>query len=197
MADLVRQVLYQGRWSAAARDLERDVLPMCRSEGMAIAPWGAIGQGHFQRKADMGKSKDGRSSATLTENEKKVGRSVKLSDWGSLTWSCVDLSRTRGRGGRAQGGEHHSRRAGVRDVQIPLCVPHHRGSTGRVSPPHLFLYHLKAERRSGRHLKANIGALDIHLTPEQVRAIDNALPFDYGQPMSEVSAFSCGGPART
>lgn len=38
-----------------------------------------------------------------------------------------------------------------------------------------------------RHLEANIGALDIHLTPTQIRKIDKALPFDYGQPMSEVS----------
>ena len=88
-------MLYQGRWSAAARDLERDVLPMCRSEGMAIAPWGAIGQGHFQRKADIGKSKDGRSSATLTENEKKVGRGVETGLEDHLTVSCADLSCTR------------------------------------------------------------------------------------------------------
>ena len=26
--------IYQGRWSAACRDIERDVLPMCISEGM-------------------------------------------------------------------------------------------------------------------------------------------------------------------
>ena len=29
-------VLYQGRWSASDRDLERDLLPMCISEGMTI-----------------------------------------------------------------------------------------------------------------------------------------------------------------
>lgn len=40
-----RQGFYQGRWSAVVRDLERGLLPMCREEGMAIAPWGAIGQG--------------------------------------------------------------------------------------------------------------------------------------------------------
>ena len=31
--------------------------------------------------------------------------------------------------------------------------------------------------------------LDIHLTPKQVAAIDAALPFDYGQPMSQVSGY--------
>ena len=66
------QVIYQGRWNAASRDIERDILPMCLTEGMAIAPWGAIGQGRFQRKADIGKSKDGRSSGQQTEEEVKV-----------------------------------------------------------------------------------------------------------------------------
>lgn len=40
--------VYQGRWSAAERDLERDIIPMCKAEGMAIAPWGALGGGYFK-----------------------------------------------------------------------------------------------------------------------------------------------------
>jgi aryl-alcohol dehydrogenase-like predicted oxidoreductase len=49
---------------------------MCISEGMGIAPWGAIGQGSFQRKADQGKSKDGRSAKELSEDEKKVSAAL-------------------------------------------------------------------------------------------------------------------------
>lgn len=37
--------VYQGRFSAQARDLERDVIPMCRDEGMAIHAWGTLGSG--------------------------------------------------------------------------------------------------------------------------------------------------------
>ncbi|KAE8354739.1 NADP-dependent oxidoreductase domain-containing protein [Aspergillus coremiiformis] len=40
--------IYQGRWSAADRDFERDILPMCRDEGMALAPWGVLGRGLFR-----------------------------------------------------------------------------------------------------------------------------------------------------
>jgi aryl-alcohol dehydrogenase-like predicted oxidoreductase len=40
--------VYQGRWSAADRDLEREIVPMCMSEGMGIAPWGVLGGGHFK-----------------------------------------------------------------------------------------------------------------------------------------------------
>ncbi|KAK1068102.1 hypothetical protein LTR33_011213, partial [Friedmanniomyces endolithicus] len=34
--------VYQGHWSAAFRDFERDILPMCEAEGMGLAPWGAL-----------------------------------------------------------------------------------------------------------------------------------------------------------
>lgn len=37
--------VYQGRYSALIRDLERDIIPMCRDEGMAIHPWGVLGSG--------------------------------------------------------------------------------------------------------------------------------------------------------
>ncbi|KAH7160935.1 NADP-dependent oxidoreductase domain-containing protein [Dactylonectria macrodidyma] len=51
--------VYQGNWSAASRDFERDIIPMCRAEGMGIAPWGALGGGKFkteeQRKAGEGR----------------------------------------------------------------------------------------------------------------------------------------------
>jgi aryl-alcohol dehydrogenase-like predicted oxidoreductase len=56
--------------------MERDLLPMARSEGMGIAPWGAIGQGKFQRKAEQGQSQDGRSAQPLTDNEKKVSEAL-------------------------------------------------------------------------------------------------------------------------
>ncbi|ROW05203.1 hypothetical protein VSDG_00044 [Cytospora chrysosperma] len=51
--------VYQGRWSAASRDFEREIIPMCREEGMGLAPWGALGGGAFkteeQRKAQEGR----------------------------------------------------------------------------------------------------------------------------------------------
>lgn len=41
-------VVYQGMWNAAMRDFERDIIPMARDEGMALAPYGVLGQGQFQ-----------------------------------------------------------------------------------------------------------------------------------------------------
>ncbi|KAI8631655.1 norsolorinic acid reductase [Xylariaceae sp. FL1651] len=58
--------VYQGMWSAAVRDFERDIIPMCKSEGMGIVPFGVMGQGRFktddQRKEDSGRSIKPRSS---------------------------------------------------------------------------------------------------------------------------------------
>jgi aryl-alcohol dehydrogenase-like predicted oxidoreductase len=39
--------IYQGRWNVILRDLEREIIPMCRHFGMAIAPWDSIGGGKW------------------------------------------------------------------------------------------------------------------------------------------------------
>ncbi|KAF4308260.1 Norsolorinic acid reductase [Botryosphaeria dothidea] len=63
--------VYQGRWSAADRDFERDILPMVRDEGMALAPWGALGGGGFKTEEEYAKS-EGRNMRPQSENQKKV-----------------------------------------------------------------------------------------------------------------------------
>ena len=45
--------VYQGLWNAATCDFERDILPMCEAEGMALAPWGALGRGIFSRRLPL------------------------------------------------------------------------------------------------------------------------------------------------
>ena len=41
-------IIYQGLWSILRRDFERDIIPMAISEGMALAPWGVLGQGKIR-----------------------------------------------------------------------------------------------------------------------------------------------------
>lgn len=68
--------VYQGKWSASERDMERDILPMTRSEGLAVCPWAAMGQGRFRTESqleEMRKSGDkGRDGAPPSENDQKV-----------------------------------------------------------------------------------------------------------------------------
>ncbi|CAK7233037.1 hypothetical protein SCUCBS95973_008458 [Sporothrix curviconia] len=76
--------VYQGRWSAAQRDFEREIIPMARDEGMALAPWGALGGGNFkteeQRRIQQ-EQKEGRQAPATPEHiavsrvlEKVAGR---------------------------------------------------------------------------------------------------------------------------
>jgi len=67
--------VYQGRWSAAERDFEREILPMARAEGMALAPWGALGGGHFKTDAQR-EAADGRKMGP--PKDKHVAISKKL-----------------------------------------------------------------------------------------------------------------------
>jgi hypothetical protein len=68
--------VYQGKWSAASRDFERDIIPMCRDEGMGICPWGALGGGNFkteeQRKSNEGRKMVGQFE--VSEKDKNISR---------------------------------------------------------------------------------------------------------------------------
>jgi aryl-alcohol dehydrogenase-like predicted oxidoreductase len=66
--------VYQGKWNAATRDFERDILPMCEAEGMALAPWGALGSGRFKTKEQRGK--EGRNMFKVTEKEEKISEKL-------------------------------------------------------------------------------------------------------------------------
>ena len=52
--------VYQGLWNAAVRDCEREIIPMCESEGMALAPWGSLGRGAFMSPEEYEKKEGGR-----------------------------------------------------------------------------------------------------------------------------------------
>ncbi|OAL18068.1 hypothetical protein AYO22_10990 [Fonsecaea multimorphosa] len=45
-------VVYEGLWNVVARDIERDIVPMCQAEGMAITVWESMGAGKFKSKAE-------------------------------------------------------------------------------------------------------------------------------------------------
>ena len=45
-------VIYQGRWNALLRDFEREILPMARQQGMALAPWDVLAGGKIRTDAE-------------------------------------------------------------------------------------------------------------------------------------------------
>lgn len=85
--------VHQGRWSAAARDFERDIIPMCRAEGMGLAPWGALGGGMFKTEEQRQKAqKEGRLQVMEpSEAQIKVSKALRAvaKRKGSITTSIA------------------------------------------------------------------------------------------------------------
>ncbi|PQE05668.1 Aldo keto reductase protein [Rutstroemia sp. NJR-2017a BVV2] len=71
-------VVYQGMWNAAWRDVERDVVPMCRDEGMAMLAYGSLGQGRFQTKDGFKEREDNNTGrkGMPSETEKAVSAAL-------------------------------------------------------------------------------------------------------------------------
>lgn len=72
-------VVYQGMWNAAIRDMERDIVPMCRDEGMGICAYGALGQGRFQTEAaflEREQNGSGRKTKPPTQTERAVAKTL-------------------------------------------------------------------------------------------------------------------------
>ena len=69
-------VVYEGRWSAADRDFERDILLMCKAEGMGMTPWGALGGGNFksEKQREVAKAQGQGRNMPATEREIKVSK---------------------------------------------------------------------------------------------------------------------------
>lgn len=72
--------IYQGNWSILERSFERDIIPMARSEGLALAPWGVLGGGKIRSNAEEARRREtGEKGRTImnpnwerTPQEKKV-----------------------------------------------------------------------------------------------------------------------------
>ena len=65
-------VVYQGHWNAGKRDFERDIIPMSRDEGMALAPWGVLGGGAFKSKGTREKGAQEGRKKPPTEAQIKI-----------------------------------------------------------------------------------------------------------------------------
>ncbi|KAG2179752.1 hypothetical protein INT43_003535 [Umbelopsis isabellina] len=70
-------VVYQGLWNAAIRDFERDIIPMCRDEGMGLLPYGTLGQGRFQTEEGFKERENnnpGRKAKAISDHDRKVSK---------------------------------------------------------------------------------------------------------------------------
>ena len=146
--------VYQGKWNVLNRDFERDIIPMSRHFGMALAPWDVMGGGRFQSKKAMEeRKKNGEGLRTFVGGPEQTELEVKISE--ALTKIA----------------EEH----GTESVTA-IAIAYVRSKAKNVFP--------LIGGRKIEHLKQNIEALSIKLTPEQIEYLESIVPFDVGFPKS-------------
>ncbi|KAH9975186.1 Aldo/keto reductase [Russula compacta] len=142
-----------GKWSVLDRSFERDIIPMARAEGLALAPWDVLGGGKIRSDAEEARRREsGEKGRTIlnpewerTEEERKV---------------CLVL-------------EQVAKEVGAESItSVAIAYVMHK-------TPYVFPI---VGGRKVEHLKQNIQALDISLSTEQIHRIDGAKPFDVGFP---------------
>ncbi|KAF8895210.1 Aldo keto reductase [Infundibulicybe gibba] len=69
-------VVYQGLWNVMERSFERDVIPMARAEGMALAPFNVLAGGKLRTDAEEQRRHEKRVSAALEKVAGEVGAST-------------------------------------------------------------------------------------------------------------------------
>lgn len=75
--------VYQGRWNVLSRDFEREIIPMARSEGLALAPWDVLASGRIRTDAEEeARRQSGEKGRALSkgwernEDERKMAKAL-------------------------------------------------------------------------------------------------------------------------
>lgn len=144
--------VYQGRWNVMTRDFERDIIPMCRHFGMALAPWDVIGGGKFQSKKQI-------------EERKKAGEGMRsMMGSSDQTPQQEKVSAALEKVAKEHGLESLS----------SIALAYVLQKTPNVFPI--------IGGRKVEHLHDNIKALSIKLTDEQIQYLESQTDFDVGFP---------------
>ncbi|KAF7331426.1 hypothetical protein MKEN_00021000 [Mycena kentingensis (nom. inval.)] len=146
-------VIYEGEWNVMSRAFERDIIPMARAHGMALAPWNVLAGGKLRTDAE--------EEARRQSGEK--GRMMVGPDW-ERNEDEVKMSKAL---------EKVAAEVGAKSVQA-VAIAYVMQKVPYVFP---VLGGRKVEQ-----LLANVEALDIALSPAQIAYLEGVLPFDVGFP---------------
>ncbi|EJD04770.1 Aldo/keto reductase [Fomitiporia mediterranea MF3/22] len=158
-------VIYQGAWNVMQRSFEREIIPMARANGLALAPWDVLAAGRLRTDAEEQKR--------LASGEK--GRTIFRADW----WRNEDEKKV------CAALEKVAKEVGT-DHITAVAIAYVMQKTPYVFPI--------IGGRKIEHLMANIDALKITLSDEQIKYIESVLPFDPGFPTTMIGD---GTPNRT
>ncbi|KZV97479.1 arylalcohol dehydrogenase [Exidia glandulosa HHB12029] len=147
--------VYQGAWNVMDRAFERDIIPMARQWGMALAPWNVLAAGKLRTDAEEERRR--------TSGE--GGRDTYGAGW----------ERTPEQRKVCQALEQVAKEVGGYSITA-VAIAYLMHKTPYVFPI--------VGGRKVEHLMDNIDALKISLTPEQIKFIEGIVPFDLGFPHS-------------
>ncbi|MET8774086.1 aldo/keto reductase [Nocardia sp. NPDC050713] len=136
----------QSEWSLWTRDLEAEILPVCRELGVGIVPFSPLGRGFLT----------GRYNSVDELAETDVRRSQPRFADGNLEQNLAIVAKL----------NELAAAKGVTAGQLALAWVQHRGDD--VVP-------IPGTRRQ-RYLEENLAALSLTLTPEDLTAIESAAP---------------------
>ncbi|KAJ7065230.1 NADP-dependent oxidoreductase domain-containing protein [Mycena amicta] len=144
--------IYQGSWSLLDRSFEREIIPMARANGLALAPFGVLAHGNIRTDEEDARRKE----------TGELGRSL------FKPWERNEAQRK-----VSQVLEEVAKEVGAKSIhavaiayvmqKAPYCFPIIGG-------------------RKIENMLANLEALDINLSNAQISRLESAVPFDPGFP---------------
>ncbi|KAF9527685.1 Aldo/keto reductase [Crepidotus variabilis] len=150
-------VIYQGSWNVMDRAFEREIIPMARSEGLALAPWNVVGGGKFR---------------TDEEEEKRRQTGEKGRTSFGLDWERNEKEKAVSKALEKVAGE-----VGVKHITAVAIA--------YVMQKATYVFPIIGGRKV-EHLEANIEALSISLSEEQIKYLESATEFEPGFPVSMI-----------
>ncbi|KAG0692633.1 NADP-dependent oxidoreductase domain-containing protein [Suillus ampliporus] len=133
-------VIYQGLWNVMSRVFEREIIPMARSEGLALAPWYVLAGGRLRTDEEE-------------ERRRQTGEKGRLH--ANLTWERNETERA-----MSTALDKVAKEVGAKHITA-VAIAYLMQKTPYVFP---IIGGRKVEQ-----LEANLESLAISLTPEQVK----------------------------
>ena len=151
-AHQARFVTLQAQYSLIVRDIERELVPLCRNEGLGILPWSPLAAGFLSGKFERGKAVDTSTRLGAKDRMKRYDT--------ERNWRILDA---------------------VRAIASELSVsPAAVSLAWLLAKPQVASVIFGA--RTIEQLESNLAAADLELSHAHVEALDKASAYELGYP---------------
>ncbi len=151
-ANRARFVTLQAQYSLVVRDIERELVPLCRTEGLGILPWSPLASGFLSGKFERGKPVDVSTRLGAKDRMKRYDN--------ERNWRILDAVRA------------IATELGVSPAAVSLAW--------LLAKPQVTSVIFGA--RTVDQLESNLAAADLELSRGHVEALDKASAYELGYP---------------